>query len=220
MRILDPLAHAQARTRLLDAARTVFAAQGYHAASMNDVAREAGVAKAGLYHYFPGKHALLEALHEDLWADGADRLERAARPRDLRQAFATFGAQYLAYFSEPHRAQLMRIALNISVVEPQLLSQSSGAKMPRLHDALARFFGPCFPKGTRPDAIMLQVTPFIGALFHYQFILRATCPAAQLPAPPQQYLDRLVDIFSAAPATASRPIRPTPAPKRRHRGTR
>ena len=198
MRLLDPLAHAQARRRLLDAARTVFAARGYHAASMNDVARAAGVAKAGVYHYFAGKHALLEALHEDLWAEGLGRLKAAPQPRDLAEAYAYLGAQYLSYFSQPHRAELMRIAFNISVVEPQLLELSSGTLVPRMQEELVAYLAPCFPRGAQPKAILLHVIPFIGALFYYLFILRANCPASRLPATQDDYLAHLVTVHAGA----------------------
>lgn len=50
------------RTWLLDAALRVFAQKGYEGASVRDIAAEARVASGLLYHYFPGKHALLEAL--------------------------------------------------------------------------------------------------------------------------------------------------------------
>lgn len=44
--------------RLLDAAETVFLAQGLAKAQMADIAREAGVAAGTLYHYFDSKDAL------------------------------------------------------------------------------------------------------------------------------------------------------------------
>ena len=52
---------AKAR-QILDGARTVFLAQGFDAASMNDIAREAGVSKGTIYSYFPSKDALFAAL--------------------------------------------------------------------------------------------------------------------------------------------------------------
>ncbi len=45
---------------LTDIAFRVFADRGYDGASMDDVAREAGVTKAALYHHVAGKEALLE----------------------------------------------------------------------------------------------------------------------------------------------------------------
>ncbi len=45
---------------LTDVAFAVFAARGYDAASMDDVARTAGITKAAIYHHVAGKEALLE----------------------------------------------------------------------------------------------------------------------------------------------------------------
>ncbi len=50
------------REQLLDAAQTVFVANGYHAAAMDDIAVRAGVSKPVLYQHFPGKLDLYLAL--------------------------------------------------------------------------------------------------------------------------------------------------------------
>ena len=50
------------RAQLLDAARQVFVAAGYHAAAMDDIAERAGVSKPVLYQHFPGKLELYLAL--------------------------------------------------------------------------------------------------------------------------------------------------------------
>ena len=56
------LSRSARRAQLLDAARDVFAAQGYHAAAMDDIAERAGVSKPVLYQHFPGKLELYQAL--------------------------------------------------------------------------------------------------------------------------------------------------------------
>jgi len=45
---------------LTDIALRVFAEKGYEGASMDDVARAAGITKASIYHHVSGKEALLE----------------------------------------------------------------------------------------------------------------------------------------------------------------
>jgi AcrR family transcriptional regulator len=50
------------RAQLLDVARRVFGSAGFHAASMETVAREAGVTKPILYDHFPSKKDLYSAL--------------------------------------------------------------------------------------------------------------------------------------------------------------
>ena len=56
------LSRDERRAQLLVAAREVFAAQGYHAAAMDDIAERAGVSKPVLYQHFPGKLELYRAL--------------------------------------------------------------------------------------------------------------------------------------------------------------
>src|SRR5256885_14715819 len=50
------------RAQLLAAAQDVFAANGYHAAAMDEIAERAGVSKPVLYQHFPGKLELYMAL--------------------------------------------------------------------------------------------------------------------------------------------------------------
>jgi len=50
------------RTQLLDAARSVFVSNGYHAAAMDDIAESAGVSKPVVYQHFDSKLDLYLAL--------------------------------------------------------------------------------------------------------------------------------------------------------------
>ena len=55
------------RRQILDAAVRVFAAQGYEASRVGDVAKEAGVAYGLVYHYFGSKDAVLDAVFREAW---------------------------------------------------------------------------------------------------------------------------------------------------------
>src|SRR5205814_4950677 len=55
------------RRQILAAAVRVFAAQGYEASPVGDVAKEAGVAYGLVYHYFGSKEAVLEAVFREQW---------------------------------------------------------------------------------------------------------------------------------------------------------
>lgn len=55
---------AETRKRLLEAARRVVAARGYHGASVDDIASEAGYSTGALYSNFDGKEDLFLALME------------------------------------------------------------------------------------------------------------------------------------------------------------
>ncbi len=55
------------RALILQAAVRVFAAEGYEAARVGDIAGEAGVAYGLVYHYFGSKEAVLEAVFRQQW---------------------------------------------------------------------------------------------------------------------------------------------------------
>ncbi|WP_037312665.1 TetR/AcrR family transcriptional regulator [Ruegeria halocynthiae] len=56
--------HREKRGHILKTAATVFASEGVARASMNHVARECGISKANIYHYYESKDALLYDILE------------------------------------------------------------------------------------------------------------------------------------------------------------
>jgi len=51
------------RVEILHAALRAFRTGGYHGTTLDDIARQLGVRKTALYHYFPDKEAMLYACH-------------------------------------------------------------------------------------------------------------------------------------------------------------
>jgi AcrR family transcriptional regulator len=80
------------RTEIVDAARTVFARRGFALGIMDEIAREAGVAKGTLYLYFPSKTEIYKAVLDHdmktLKKSTLDRLDAAKSLRDKIRAFA------------------------------------------------------------------------------------------------------------------------------------
>jgi AcrR family transcriptional regulator len=70
---------SSSRERLLDAAKRLFAAQGYEQTATSAIAREAGTSESQLMRYFGGKVGLLEALFDDAWDHLNARVERALK---------------------------------------------------------------------------------------------------------------------------------------------
>ena len=74
------------RTRLLQAAKRLFALQGYEQTATSAIAREAGTSESQLMRYFGGKVGLLDALFNEAWSDLNGRVRAAidssASPRD------------------------------------------------------------------------------------------------------------------------------------------
>jgi AcrR family transcriptional regulator len=59
----------QTRAALTAAGRRLFGRDGFAATSVEDLAREARVTTGALYHHFPSKMALFEAVFEDVHAE-------------------------------------------------------------------------------------------------------------------------------------------------------
>ena len=59
----DPIDAVSTKTKLLDAATQVFLEHGFAAASMDLVRQQAGVSNGSLYHHFPTKALLADALY-------------------------------------------------------------------------------------------------------------------------------------------------------------
>ena len=84
------------RAQLLDVARRVFGSSGFHAVSMEEVAREAGVTKPILYDHFPSKKELYLALiDEDLAVLHENVREALESPIGNRERIR---ASFQAYF--------------------------------------------------------------------------------------------------------------------------
>src|SRR6266545_3074874 len=85
---------AERRAQLLDTARALVATQGFHAATIDRVAREAGVTRTLIYMQFGDLAGMVEALVERESAIVQDGLERALLrlPRNLSPVDAAIAA--------------------------------------------------------------------------------------------------------------------------------
>lgn len=78
------------RQRLLQAAKRLFASQGYEQTATSAIAREAGTSESQLMRYFGGKVGLLEALFDEAWVDLNLRAKRAVEaPGSSRDVILT-----------------------------------------------------------------------------------------------------------------------------------
>jgi AcrR family transcriptional regulator len=67
------------RVRLIEAARELFGERGYEATPIEAVLEASGVARGALYHHFPSKAELFDAVAEEVFAEIAERTAAAAR---------------------------------------------------------------------------------------------------------------------------------------------
>lgn len=107
---------------ILDAALAEFAARGFDAARMEDVAKRAGLSKAGVYLYFPSKEALLTALIEREMAPIATRVAAlaAAGQADPVAAMRLIAATFAERFTDTRIVQIPRLVISIANRFPEI----------------------------------------------------------------------------------------------------
>ena len=104
-----PQGSASATTRIVAAAEELFAERGYDSVSMSDVAREAAVCKANVFHHFANKQALYERVLVDACARLGDEMDRMlAASGDSAEQIAHFLTWYRDYLrAHPSTARLL-----------------------------------------------------------------------------------------------------------------
>lgn len=81
---------ARNRARILDAALDVFAAGGFHGATVDQIADRAGMSKPNLLYYFEGKEAIHAALMDSLletWLEPLRAMDPAVEPLEALRGY-------------------------------------------------------------------------------------------------------------------------------------
>ncbi len=99
------------RRQIMHGARTVFLASGFDGASMNDIARAAGVSKGTLYAYFNSKDELFEAIIRGQFGQAAERICAFRHEGDARTMLTDFGVRLIRRMSEPETLALARVVV-------------------------------------------------------------------------------------------------------------
>ena len=98
------------RAAILDAARAVFAEQGYEGARVREIIRRTDLASGTFYNYFPDKDAIFVALIEEAGEEARRRVRNARRSASTASEFVEDG--YRAFFEfiveDPERFAFMR----------------------------------------------------------------------------------------------------------------
>ena len=135
-------ARAARREQIIAAGLACFARSGYHAATMADVAAQAGVSKGTPYLYFASKEELFLTLHEE-WDCGAGQRVDAAiaslaeadrgSPRRVLHAVAAAIAAHVT--AEPETCRVLMEARALAAHEPAIAAAVRAADA-RAHEQL------------------------------------------------------------------------------------
>lgn len=166
------------RERILAAAKEAFTRSGANA-SLDDIAREAGVGPGTLYRHFPSREALLEAVYRsemEKLAAAEGKFAQQLPPVEALRAWLLLFVDYIA------AKQLIAPALNALAGDPKKLFEASYA---RIWDAIRALVKRAVKSGDiRRDLDALD-------------LLRALIGVANVATSPdwQQSARRLVDIL-------------------------
>jgi AcrR family transcriptional regulator len=174
------------RERLLDVAKEAFTRSGPNA-SLDDIAKEAGVGAGTLYRHFPTRDALIEAVYRtevEKLAAAERRFAAAMSPIEALRAWMLLFVDYIA------TKQIIASALNAYVGGPSKLYEGSRAQIQGAIDSLVK-------RAIQNGDIRRDLEPFD--------LLRALVGVSNVASGPdwQQSARRLVDIL----ITGSRPIK-------------
>jgi len=174
------------RERILEVAKAAFTRSGAHA-SLDDVAKQAGVGPGTLYRHFPTRDALIEAVyHTEVEKLAAAQRELSAKlpPIEALRAWMMLFVDYIA------TKQIIASALNSVVGGPSRLYDSSRVQVAGAIDALVK-------TAMKSGDIRKDLEPFD--------LLRALIGVSNVATGPdwQESARRLVDIL----ITGSRPMK-------------
>lgn len=206
---------------ILAAARRVFARRGYDAATLEEVAQEAGIAKGTLYLYFPGKE-------EIFWAAVRERMLEL-RQRTLEAMRLAEGIQARLRAAIAARGELMRSDaefMRIYLTEfGHLCAHPTRFRKPfrELYLAMARDLAEVLQAGMQAGE--LRSGPPLELALALQFLLRDCFTARYMGVFADDGLNLENFVFElfwrgVRPQPASRPAAKPAAPSRRLHKTR
>src|SRR4029078_6694806 len=110
-----PAEEGTKRRQIIEGARKLFLAQGFDAASMGEIARQAGVSKGTLYVYFDSKERLFEAVVEDERSRPAEQVFRLDHEdHDVEAVLTRLGKAFVEFLCQPSGISPLRTAMALA----------------------------------------------------------------------------------------------------------
>ena len=179
------------RRQILDGARKVFMDLGFDGASMNEIARAAGVSKGTLYVYFADKSRLFEAIVEDEVLTKGKIAYNLDPGRDVETTLREFGRTYIGSMCRPGGGSSIRTVMAIAERMPdvgrQFYENVLAKSINRLADYLRAHIQ---PNDLAIDDCQLAAAQFMQmcqATLFLPFVFQAE------PAPSAERIARVVD---------------------------
>jgi AcrR family transcriptional regulator len=179
------------RRQILDGAQKVFMDLGFDGASMNEIARAAGVSKGTLYVYFADKNRLFEAILEDEALQKSKVVYNLDPGRDVETTLREFGRAYIGSMCRPGGGSSIRTVMAIAERMPDIGRQFYENVLAKTFSRLADYL----QARIKPDDLAIEDCELAAAQFMQMcqatlflpFVFQAE------PAPSAERIARVVD---------------------------
>jgi len=179
------------RRQILEGARKVFMDLGFDGASMNEIARAAGVSKGTLYVYFADKSRLFEAIVEDEALEKGKIAYNLDPERDIETTLREFGRIYIGSMCRPGGGSSIRTVMAIAERMPDVGRQFYENVLAKTINRLAGYLqARVKPEDLAIDDCTLAAAQFMQmcqATLFLPFVFQAE------PAPSAERIARVVD---------------------------
>ena len=199
---VKPLRARQAeatRALLIDTARDLFTEQGYGATSIDDIIRQAGVARGALYHHFPGKEALFAAVYDVVEGEVIARVVATALAESTPWEGVAAGLR--AFLDACLEPAFRRIVILDSVSVLQWRAAEGGIE----HKEMSMLRTVLTPLVTSGDLEGVPIEPLayvaLGGLYGAALFIARAAEPAQARAEADTVLDSIIAGLRAATAT-------------------
>lgn len=145
---IDKVRRGRKFDQVLAGARDVFMTDGFEGASVDDIARAAGVSKATLYSYFPDKRLLFMEVAKCECARQADQaLETIDLSQPVRDVLRKGASQMIGFITSELGQKIFRICVGESERFPTIGEEFYDSGPGLIHQRLVSFFAIATERG-------------------------------------------------------------------------
>ncbi|MBQ1203036.1 MAG: TetR/AcrR family transcriptional regulator [Loktanella sp.] len=134
--------------QVLEGARKVFMSDGYEGASVDDIARAAGVSKATLYSYFPDKRFLFMQVAKNACQRQAEHaVETINIAAPARQVLREIASEMVEFMTSEFGTRVFRICVGESERFPELAREFYACGPVLMRERMTDFFELAMERG-------------------------------------------------------------------------
>ena len=140
------------RERILDAALTCFAREGFHAATVQDIVAESGLSPGAIYGYFKGKTEIAMAIASERHTMERRRMEFALAAPDIDTSLQRLLDGFVLELRNPAERRWRHLAVQLwaeSLSNPRLKREALGG-VSQAVDVLSRMIAQAQNRGSWP----------------------------------------------------------------------